>query len=325
MNEQKTWLHDEAIRSQAEKFVKENDLTQTQFTGKLAGNFSTTRVAKYLNLDKEGSKPEPDAPKVEAAIRAFLRHVARGLHLQASLYDNSLTREVAGVLRQIRRTGDIGLIRSDAGEGKTCSAILFCRDNPDTLFVTAKYPYGCSEWALMKMVFNEFSASIPRQWDGKMDRWHWLEKELLGTERLLVIDDAELLFMSAFRWAFSLHDATGMPMAFIGNNEVITKIQAADSSGKMISRIGIVHHAHVKNDEADAAQRLVRQFAPESGDELVDDVTRTICEFGHSRRARKQLALTVNARDGGREKDWRKVYANAGTKLIGGAQNGRGR
>jgi DNA transposition AAA+ family ATPase len=174
----------------------------------------------------------------------------------------------------------------------------------------------------MNMVFEEFSNGSATKWDGKGSKWLWLEKNLRGTERLLIIDDAELLFVSAFRWAFSLHDATGLPMAFIGNDEVIDKIRRADRSGKMISRIGIVHHARMKDDAEESARKLILQFAPDSKDELLEEVTRTICGAGHSRRARKQMVLAVNIREGARDKDWAKAYALAGTKLISSTTRG---
>jgi DNA transposition AAA+ family ATPase len=44
----------------------------------------------------------------------------------------------------MRRTGDMGLIHGPAGVGKTCGAELFCRDNPNTLFITAK-KYACGK------------------------------------------------------------------------------------------------------------------------------------------------------------------------------------
>jgi DNA transposition AAA+ family ATPase len=307
---------DEDIRARAEKFIEDNKLTQAQFTEKLSGNFSTTRVAKYLNLHK-GHTPEPDAGKVQAAIRTFLRHVDRGDKLRASLYENSVSKDVAAVMRQIRRTGDVGLIHGDGGNGKTSGAILFCRDNPDTLFTTAKWPYGCSDWALANMIFTEFEASVANKWTSNNDltKWEWLEKNLRGTDRLLVVDDAELLHVSAFRLIFSLNDATGIPVCLIGNTEVIEKIRKADPSGKMISRVGLLHPARMKNDEEESARKLIERVAPDSTD-LVELVKQTIENFGHSRRARKQLTLAISIRDGSKDKDWQTCYLAAGEKLI---------
>src|SRR5579859_796920 len=206
----------------------------------------------------------------------------------------------------------MGLIHGDGGEGKTSGAILFCRDNPDTIIVTAKHPYACSDWAVMQMVFDEFCASVADRWDGAGCKWTWLEKQLRGTQRLLIFDDAELLYLSAFRWAFSIHDATGIPIVFIGNDEVIAKISAADTSGKMISRIGIKHNAFLADDEKNCAQKLIEQFAP-GADDLLEAVQDKILRFGHSRRARKQLTLAANLRG---NRDWSAAWKDAEEKLI---------
>lgn len=313
-----TWKFNPAIRAAAEKFITDNDLTRAEFTARLAGNFSPTRVAKYLNLDKDGNLPEADAPKVEAAINAYLRHVARGNELKASLFDNSISRDIAGVLRQIRRTGDIGVIYGDGGLGKTCGAILFARDNPDTLFTTAKAPFCCSDWAILKLLFAEFNNSVSDKWTTALgiNRWDWLERNLRGTERLWILDDAELLDASALRLIFSLHNSTGIPIALIGNAEIVDKIRAIDKSGKMVSRIGISHSVRTKNDEQEIARKLLTQFAPEATDHLLEEVTQLVGEFGHCRRVRKQLTLAVKLRESAKDKDWAANFKRAAASML---------
>lgn len=318
----KNWTHDEPLRQMAEKFIADNDLTHAEFAAKLGGRFSPTRVTKYLNLDKSGNAAEPDAPRVEAAIRALLRHVARGKNFRESLFDNSVSRNVADVFRQIRKTGDIGVIHGDGGRGKTCGAILFCRDNPNSLFTTARKPYACSDWALLNMLLEEFLESSDEKWDGT-NKGLWLEKRLRGTERLWIIDDAELLDISAVKLAISIHDATGIPLAFIGNDEFVDKIRTADKSGKMISRIGIKQHVRMGDDAAETARKLIQQFAPASNGELVEVVTDVIGKFGHARRARKQLILAANLHEGSRDKNWALAFAAAGQKLVNPDQQRR--
>lgn len=309
------WKPDLALIAEAKKFIEGKDLTHGEFAAKLGRAFSTTRVTKYLNLDKGSNSPEPDARKVEAAIRQFLRHIGRGQSFQKNLFENSVSEDVGGVLRQIRRCGDAGIIHGMAGLGKTCGALLYCNDNPNTIYSCARKPYACSDLALLKMLLAEYLEGSDETYDGT-SMGLWLEKRLLGSERLWVIDDAELLHMSAVKMAISLHDATGMAVAFIGNDEFVEKIRQVDLSGKLISRFGICHQVRRGKDEADTARKLIKQFAADSGEELVEVVTQTIGEFGHSRRARKQLALAVNIHQGSREKDWLKAYTAAGAKLV---------
>lgn len=308
------WKHDEALRAAAEKFITDNNLTRAEFTTRLGRNFSPTRIAKYLNLDK-GNAPEPDMPKVEAAVRQFLRHISRGTSQRNSLFENSVSQEVESVLKQIRRTGDVGAITGMAGRGKTSGANLFCNANPNTILTTARRPYACSDNALLRMLLEEFQNGSDDQYDGT-NIGLWLERRLRGTERLWVIDDAELLHMSAVKAAISLHDATGIAIAFIGNDEFVEKLRLADPSGKLISRIGIRHQVRGGDDDELTAKNLIRQFAPDSGEELLEAVVLTLNEFGHARRARKQLTLAAIIYQGAREKNWPKCYEAAGLKLV---------
>ena len=318
MNDVANWKLDEPVRADAEKFIIENELTHSEFTSRLGRSFTTTRITKYLNLDKPGNKPENDAPKVEAAIRQFLRHISRGKNLRQSLFENSVTKDMDTILRQIRRTGDVGAITSMAGQGKTCGAHLHYNDNPNTIYTVARRPYACSDNALLKMLLDEYLDGSDEHYDGS-NVGLWLEKRLRGSERLWIIDDAELLHMAAVKTAISLHDATGIAIAFIANDEFITKLRNADLSGKLISRIGIRHEVRRGNDDEFTAQKLIEQFAPASGDALVDHVVDTLSEFGHCRRARKQLTLASNIYQGQRDKDWPKAYVAAGLKLVSAA------
>lgn len=308
------WKYDEALHKQVRVFVEEHDLTHAELCTRLGREFSTTRIAKYLNLDK-GHKPEPDMPKVEAALRQFLRHIARGSQQRQNLFENSVSREVEAVLRQIRRTGDVGVISGMAGRGKTSGGILFCNANPNTFYTVARRPYACSDSALLRMLLEEYLHGSDERFDGS-NVGLWLEKRLKGSERLWEIDDAELLHMSAVKAAIALHDATGLAIAFIGNDEFVEKIRNADISGKLISRIGIWHRVRGGDDDEETAQHLIKQFAAGSGAELTEAVVRTLNEFGHARRARKQLTLAAIIHQGARDKDWTKAYAAAGEKLV---------
>ena len=307
------WKHDETVRSELEKFIQSNRWTHQKMADKLT--FSATRITKYLNLHKPDNRPEPDAPRVEAAARQFLRHQSRLAKVNESLFDNSVSKEVAGVLKQIRRTGDVGLLHSNGGKGKTSGALLYCRDNPNTLFLTCRQ-YCSSSNALARLLFEEYCAGSAEEYPGNIGRSEWLEGQLRGAERLILVDDAELMDISSFKFLFSLHDATGVSIGLIGNTQVIEKIRRQDPAGKMISRIGIVHEVNMGNDATETARRLISQYAPESGDELLDAATDVVTQPGFARRLRKQLTLAANLHEGNPRRSWGDVFAEAAGKLI---------
>lgn len=315
MSEPTKWQPDLNTIAAAKEFIESNNLTHGKFADRLGGGFSTTRITKYLNLDKGSNTPEPDAKKVEVAIKQMLRHVARGKAQKERLFENSVSKDVENCLKQIRRTGDAGIIYSMAGHGKTSGAQLYCNGNPNTIYTVARKPYACSDIALLNMLLNEYLVGSSEQYDGT-NKGLWLESRLRGTERLWIIDDAELLHMAAVKMVISLHDATGMAVAFIGNDDFVEKIRRMDLSGKLISRFGMVHPVARGDDESETARKLIQQFAPGSGEELVESVTATISGFGHCRRARKQLILANSIYEGAKSKDWTKAYESAGEQLV---------
>jgi len=307
------WKHDETVRADLERFIQENRWTHARMAAKL--NFSSTRVTKYLNLNKVGNVAEPDAKRVEAAGKQFLRHVGRLAKIDEALFENSVSQSVAATLRLIRRTGDIGLIHSNGGKGKTSGALLYSRDNPNTLYMTINQWSGGS-CSCMRMLFDEFRAQSTEEWPGNISRADWMAAQLRGTERLLIVDDAELLDISGIKYFFSLHDATGIAIALIGNTVVIEKIQRNDPAGKLISRIGIVEQVEMEDDAKETALALIGQFAPASGQELVDVATDVVTKAGFARRLRKQLTLTNIIKEGNPDCTWQDAFAAAAGKLI---------
>jgi DNA transposition AAA+ family ATPase len=308
---------DEATRGALEKYIWDNEWTHARMALRLS--FSATRVTKYLNLNKDGNRPEPDARRVQTAAKQFLRHVGRLAQMNESLFVNSISRAVSDTLTMIRRSGDVGLIHSAGGRGKTSGALLYCRDNANTLFMTVKQ-WAAGSHACGRMLFEEYCASSDEDYPNNLSRSDWLEQQLKGAERLIVVDDAELMDITGFKYFFSLQDATGVPIGLIGNTQVIDKIVRNDPAGKLISRIGIVQEVSMGNDAEDTAQRLIEQFAPNSGTELVTAATDVVVSGGYCRRLRKQLALTnvihEQSKAKGKAITWSDAFAAAASKLI---------
>jgi DNA transposition AAA+ family ATPase len=63
----------------------------------------------------------------------------------------------------------------------------------------------------------------------------WMEQVLRGTERLIVVDNANRLHFHSFQWLMDFHDATLVPIAFVGNPEVLDILRRSD---QLFSRIG---------------------------------------------------------------------------------------
>lgn len=309
------WKHDEPLRQRLESYLKDKRLTHAQMAGRLKLT-SPTRLTKYLGLDH--NRAEIDSERVERSVRQYFRHEDRLENLSKGLFETPVSRQVATVLRQIRRTGDIGLIHGPAGVGKSCGAALFRAQNPDVHMFSATF-WRQGPRDIENLLFESIQAdptSVTRPYPGNVRRAVWLEELCRGTGGMIIIDTAQRMHITAFQWLFDFHDLTGVSIGLIGNPEVMDIVRPND---QLSSRIGIVQQVEMpgRTDQMeDIARRLVEQYAPASKEALIEEATNVLTRPGHARTLRKQLDLATTIKEGAPSLDWCEAFAAARTKLL---------
>jgi DNA transposition AAA+ family ATPase len=303
-----TFQHDETIRAALATYLDQAHYTHAQMASKLRLS-STTRLTKYLNLHKDPTRAENDAPAVEEAARNFLRHASRRAALKISLFDSSASRAVAAVIEQIRKTNDVGLIYSVAGVGKTCGAELYCNSHPEALMLTATR-WRRTAHAVETMLFEALDDDT---WSRQTRRALWMEAKLRDSDRPILIDNAHKLHTSGLEWLFDFHDATNTPIVLIGNPSVLDLVRHND---QLYTRIGIVRRVLIHKDEEPIAAKLVAQYAPGAPPDLVDLATDLICKNKQLRTLKKQLVLTADLMASKKIESWEDAFHAAGTQLI---------
>lgn len=312
MSEQ--FQYKEEVRQQIESYIAENDLTHAQAAQRIKLS-SATRLAKYLGLKNPENKAESDMPRVEMAIRHFLRHQARRQAMVANLFPTSVSKKVHNTIREARKTGDMCLVHGPAGSGKTCGGELYCREQPNSLMITASKDMR-DERAMRNLVFAELQFDRDTKghtYNGYSRRWDWIVSVLTGSERVIIVDNAQRLNLGAFEFFADLNDITGTAVAFLGNTEVLQTIRRSD---QIRSRFGIVSEVRIKGDEEMIATKLVEQYAPEGNGDLAENVVGLVGDVGHARRAKKHLQLTSAIKEGNSNMSWTEAFRAAGTKLL---------
>jgi len=268
----------EALRVKLAAYRADHNMTNGELAVELG--VSGTAVSKYLN-----GKPEGDVEKLEANIEDVLQAAARRLEAgEITLIETSVTRQVNAALETIRKTNDIGLIHGPAGAGKTCALDLYRLGRPLTIIITATRWSGTST-ALERALFTAIST---RAWTGNTPRMDFLIQRFKWSNRLLCIDNAQRLTISGLQWIFDFHDETGIPIALIGNPEVLNTISAND---QQFSRIGLKVDVRVK-DVAGIASALCRKYLKAGSDEDISDLAEKIVgNRGHLRALKKHLLL----------------------------------
>jgi DNA transposition AAA+ family ATPase len=294
-------LYNETLRAALDEYKEKQKLSTSDLAKEL--NSNSTQVSKYLS-----GKPEGDVEKMESTIEDVLKSAARRMQATAvTLFECEATKKVAAALEMIRKTNDIGLIHGPAGVGKTCAATHYLHNNPSAVMLTVTKWTGSAQGLARTM----FAAAETRGWKHNKTMSAWLVERFAASNRLIIVDNAHRLTTGGREWLFDFHDATLVPIALVGNPEILNGIKTND---QQFSRIGLCREIKMK-DPKQVARNLLSQIAP-GAKESIDDMAEKITEErGHARALKKHLLLLPEmlAKSKG---DFRQAIAMAHTQLV---------
>lgn len=103
-----------------------------------------------------------------------------------------------------------------AYEGKTTALNYYAKNNAGVIMVTAN---ACtpSATAILKMICAELGKPAPGRRDALMNL---LVEQLHGTNRLIIVDEADHLSFSALQAVRNLNDLAGVGIVFSGNDKI---------------------------------------------------------------------------------------------------------
>lgn len=300
--EQKTYS--EELRAKLDEYRLGNKKTMTGLGQELG--VSSTRVNKYLT-----GKPEGNVPELEARIADMLKSAGSRTTMNVEPFETSATQLIRATFEQARKTNDVALIVGPAGIGKTISKDMYCADNPTTLGVSVPR-WLRHEGGVVALMFD---ACDTRDWDGCTARAVYMTRRLKGSNRLIIIDNAQRMTAGAREWLFDFHDETGCPIAMIGNPEVLQAIRRCDQH---FSRVGIYQEVSLSPKKIkDYAKALVDALVKKPVDGLYDLAVAVAEERGHLRALRKQLLLMLDLCESSAfEGDQLRAFHAAHTKLV---------
>jgi DNA transposition AAA+ family ATPase len=128
----------------------------------------------------------------------------------------------------------------------------------------------------------------------RVTRGDWIVWRLTGSRRLLIVDNAHKATLAAIRGFFDFYDATGCPVALVGNPELMDLIVNSD---QRFSRVGIREDLSIANPER-LVKHMIAKVAPDSGEALIEACVKVASNQGHYRAVGKQLSLAAKMIDG---------------------------
>ena len=247
---------------------------------------TVTYLSKYLNdnLDRE-------VPDFERQAFDILKSIRERLTFGSEIFETSVVKRISACLNLVRKTGDMALITSPAGNGKSSAVNHYMAANPSAIRITL----NATTRDASKVEGLVFRAVDHRDWKAQCSRFEYLVARFSGSSRLLVVDNAQRLTSSGRQWLFDFADDANCPICLVGNPETLDRIRTND---QQLSRIGI--HASYELEEKElpaTSARVAAQFSdPETAEQIADLCAFIAAREGRLRAVRKTVILAQELR-----------------------------
>jgi|GEM_PF-1663258 len=133
-------------------------------------------------------------------------------------------------LNQVRACGNIGVAHGPAGIGKTCACRLYAAQNKATTLYLHLTTWNRRQGSIVMSLLKAAAIKTSRG-DIKEEV---LARHLQEHGMMLVLDNAQRLTRHARDWLRDLLDRTGIPIALIGNPEIIRQWASVDQHRRVV-------------------------------------------------------------------------------------------
>ena len=198
--------------------AKELDISESALSQFLKGKYKT---------------PHTITPKIEQLLKISEQRLATPKEPPFKM--TSISQSVINIIRYCHLQGKIGVAYGAAGIGKTKACEEYVKKNPEAVMITTAPCYatmtGVNELLAEELKIKE-----------RISRRIFSEvvNKLKGSNRVIIIDEAQHLTVRVINHLRSIMDASGVGIAFIGNEEIYLKMRGAGQAAyaQLFSRIG---------------------------------------------------------------------------------------
>lgn len=257
------------------EIISKHGYSQSQVATRLGK--SAAVVNQYLQGKYNGDKSAID--KAVKQLHERLQAKEKN-HLEASFVETETAKKVLNLCAMAHAVGDIYLLVGEAGLGKTVALKEYATRNQGVLMLEVDPTYT------PKVVLIELCNVLNLQ-TGKSNHamFEAVVEKLADSERLLIVDEAELLNTRALEVLRRLHDRTKIGIVLAGMPRLRANLRGTKGEFKQLySRVGLQLDMQDRLPDNDILQ-LIRENIGES------DFANKILEIsqGNARRLQKLL------------------------------------
>ena len=216
----------------------DGDRTITQARVARESGVSGTTVSQFLSDSYPGDRAAVATKLARWLASLAERTKAAELPSAPVWFETGQTQRILSTLRYAQLANDMVVIYGPAGVSKSQSCKRYAAVSPN-VFVVEMSPAQAGLTAALKAVYEAFGLKDGSYTAAQMNKL--ICQRLKGSEGLLIIDEAQHLGHMALDQIRSIHDATGIGIALVGNEQVYTVMTGGTRAAyldRLFSRIG---------------------------------------------------------------------------------------
>ena len=184
-----------------------------------------------------GRYPSDPSAHLEAMTAAVCREDSRERDPAEIPYtETSVAKMVRSVIRRAHQDRDFGIFAGRVGVGKTVALRRYATDHPTTAILIEAYP-GAGAPVVLRLIAGAVNALITRR--TVADTTAAIVETLRGSDRVILVDEAETLTPQALLHLRRISDAAGVGVVLAGTPGLMALVHDPDGKfGQITSRIG---------------------------------------------------------------------------------------
>ena len=227
------------------KYLEEKSESQNELSKKIG--ISASALSLYL----KGEYKTPEALEIKISAFFELLETAKSYKTQKPEFmETSISKAIINAFTYCHLQKSMGIVYGDAGIGKTMSINEYARTHPEAVVIRASIAIS-KQLAFMKAISRKLKCSSGRRLD---EIYLDIVEKLTGSEKIIIIDEAQHLNYSVLEGLRDIFDESGVPIVLVGNKEVYSKLLGKGEAAfaQLFSRNAIRKELttnHVKKDD----------------------------------------------------------------------------
>lgn len=215
---------------QLKAFMADNRIQQKQMSQMLGVSVAT--VSLYLRGEYNGDVSEIDR-KVDEMLERQKAKVVEAKY-NAEFVPTLAAKQGMEVMRFAHVEGEINVIFGAAGLGKTQMLKEYARKNSSATLI--EVDPSCTPKVLLRKIAEAVGATARGVNNELLDS---IVSKLKGSERLLMVDEAELLSTRSLEFIRRIHDLTGVGVVLAGMPRLLVNLKGKNNElAQLYSRVG---------------------------------------------------------------------------------------